>query len=71
MLGLIKQVHVTESVLAENGMTLDPAKLRPVARLGGNTYARLTDAFDVPRPAWKTVRDTVHELTERKSKKLL
>ncbi|KAJ3802967.1 hypothetical protein GGU11DRAFT_763368 [Lentinula aff. detonsa] len=59
VLGLIKQVHVKESVLAENGLVLDPAKLRPVARLGGNTYARLTDTFDVPRPAWEKIRGAV------------
>ncbi|KAJ3748824.1 hypothetical protein DFH05DRAFT_1474377 [Lentinula detonsa] len=59
VLGLIKQVHVNKSVLAENGLVIDPAKLRPVARLGGNTYARLTDTFDVPRPDWKNIRDAV------------
>ncbi|KAJ3724588.1 hypothetical protein FB446DRAFT_737736 [Lentinula raphanica] len=65
VLGLIKQVHAKESILSKNGMVVDPGKLRPVARLGGNTYARLTDTFDVPRPAWKEVRDAVNELVER------
>ncbi|KAJ4483330.1 hypothetical protein J3R30DRAFT_1763772 [Lentinula aciculospora] len=67
VLGLIKQVHVTKSALTESELVLDPAKLRPVARLGGNTYARLTDAFDIPRPAWKMVRDAVQTLTKRQS----
>ncbi|KIK67335.1 hypothetical protein GYMLUDRAFT_192051 [Collybiopsis luxurians FD-317 M1] len=65
VLGLIKQVHVRQTALAENGLELDPAKLRPVARLGGLTYARLTDGFNLPRLSWKKFGEKVREMTGR------
>ncbi|KAF9012400.1 hypothetical protein BDQ17DRAFT_1271484, partial [Cyathus striatus] len=51
--GLIKKVHIRESVLNEDGITVDPAKLRPIARLGGTTYSRVLEGFDLPRVSWK------------------
>jgi hypothetical protein len=56
VLGLIKKVHVREGFLREDGLTLDPAKLRPVARLGGVTYARMVEGFDVARVSWKATK---------------
>jgi len=43
--------HVREDALTENG-ALDPAVLRPVSRLGGVSYGRTTEAYDLPRPRW-------------------
>lgn len=57
VLGLIKKIHVRESCLREDGLTVDPGKLRPVARLGGGGYARVTDGFDLARVSWKEVKD--------------
>jgi len=54
ILGLIRKVHVRESVLSEDGKTVDPGKLQCVSRLGGTTYARLLEGFDVPRITWKS-----------------
>ncbi|KAF9070605.1 hypothetical protein BDP27DRAFT_1323562 [Rhodocollybia butyracea] len=68
VVGLIKQVHVRESALAENGLELDPAKLKPIARLGGTAYSRLTDTFDIPRPSWTATEETVAELMQRSKK---
>ncbi|KAF5393494.1 hypothetical protein D9757_000654 [Collybiopsis confluens] len=62
VLGLIKQVHVRESALSENGIEVNPAELRPVARLGGLTYARLTDGFNLPRLSWKKWGDKVGDM---------
>ncbi|KAF9566694.1 hypothetical protein CPC08DRAFT_703661 [Agrocybe pediades] len=62
VLGLIKQVHVSESVLDEDGLTVDPAKLRAIARLGGVTYARVLEGFDLPRMFWKAIRDQYPQL---------
>ncbi|KIJ67919.1 hypothetical protein HYDPIDRAFT_83493 [Hydnomerulius pinastri MD-312] len=56
VLGLIKRVHVRESVLTDND-TIDPGKLRAVSRLGGTTYARVGGGFDLGRPSWKAIRD--------------
>ncbi|KAF9263233.1 hypothetical protein L218DRAFT_902149 [Marasmius fiardii PR-910] len=65
VLGLIKQVHVRESVLSPDGLQVDPALLRPVARLGGTSYSRLTHGFDIPRISWKGTRDEIGRLTEK------
>lgn len=41
---------VREDALNEERNLIDPAVLRPIARLGGITYARVTDGFEFPRP---------------------
>lgn len=53
VLGLIKNAHVRRAVLTDDEKQADPAKLRPVARLGGGLYTRLGDGFDLARPRWK------------------
>lgn len=65
ILGTIKKVHVRESVLAEDGVSVDPAKLRPVARLGGTGYARLLDIFHLPRVSWKDIQGKYHNIQRR------
>ncbi|KAF2087040.1 hypothetical protein K490DRAFT_73871 [Saccharata proteae CBS 121410] len=42
-----------EDALNEQQNLLDPAVLRPVARLGGITYARLDQTFELPRPDYE------------------
>ncbi|WVR05620.1 hypothetical protein IAU60_002642 [Kwoniella sp. DSM 27419] len=59
VLGRVKRFQVKEFVLDPN----DPfkvltEKLRPVARLGGITYARTTQMLELPRPVWDQVKDT-------------
>ena len=63
VLGLIKKIHVREAVLNEDGMTIDPAKLRPIARLGGTTYGRLLEGFDLSRISWKSIRDLYPDIS--------
>jgi len=63
ILGLIKRIHVRESVLNEDEMTVDPAKLRPIARLGGTTYAKLLEGFDLSRISWKSIRDLYKDIS--------
>ncbi|KAG7098654.1 hypothetical protein E1B28_000570 [Marasmius oreades] len=65
VLGLIKQIHVRESVLSPDGLQVDPALLRPVARLGGTSYSRLTHGFGIPRISWKKTSDEIARLTEK------
>ena len=57
--------HVREDAMMENG-ALDAAVLRPVSRLGGISYARTTEAYDLPRPRWTEDREKgeVKELLE-------
>lgn len=36
----------------------DPAKLKPVAKMGGLSYAVVTEGFTLPRaPSWETVAE--------------
>ncbi|KAF7361824.1 Flavoprotein oxygenase [Mycena venus] len=60
--GLIKKAHVHESVLDAEGAAIDPAKLRPLARLGGLTYTRLLEGFDIERTSWKAARPAYEKL---------
>ncbi|KAJ3557402.1 hypothetical protein NM688_g1487 [Phlebia brevispora] len=60
--GLIKQIHVRNVVLSEDEATVDPAKLRPVARLGGSTFARLGEGFDLERPSWKALKERIQQM---------
>ena len=62
ILGLIKRIHVRNAVLTENRQTVDPAKLRPMARLAGGTYARLGTGFDLERASWKALKERIEEM---------
>jgi flavin reductase (DIM6/NTAB) family NADH-FMN oxidoreductase RutF len=44
--GEVVLFHVDDTVLDEDG-TIDPDKLRPVSRLGGQLYAKLGDVFEI------------------------
>ena len=50
VLGEVVLFHVAEEVLTDG--RIDPAKLRPVARLGGSDYGTLGDVFSMARPAF-------------------
>lgn len=45
--------HVREDVINEDLNILDPAKLQAVSRLGGITYSRTTQGYEIPRPDFK------------------
>lgn len=44
---------VREDAINEDRSLIDPAVLRPMARLGGITYTRILDGFEIPRPVMK------------------
>src|SRR5258708_28584234 len=48
VLGEVVRFHVDEA-LFENDR-IDPDKLRPIGRMGGPTYTRTTDRFNLERP---------------------
>jgi len=56
VLGRVKYVHVRNSVLRPDGLRADPAKLRPISRISGMTYARLGEGFDLKRPEWGDIK---------------
>ncbi|EIM82626.1 uncharacterized protein STEHIDRAFT_101981 [Stereum hirsutum FP-91666 SS1] len=52
LLGLIKHVHIRNSVLSPDGLQVDPEKLRAVSRLGGVSYAAVGRRWEVGRVKW-------------------
>jgi flavin reductase (DIM6/NTAB) family NADH-FMN oxidoreductase RutF len=49
VIGRVVHIHVDESVLF-GGDKIDLWKLKPIGRLGGNGYCRVTDLFKMERP---------------------
>ncbi len=49
VLGELLLLHVDDSVI--DGYSVDPDRLRAIGRMGGSTYARTTDRFQMERPA--------------------
>ena len=48
VLGEVLRFHIDESVM--NGDKIDPDRLRAIGRMGGPTYSRTRDRFDMARP---------------------
>jgi flavin reductase (DIM6/NTAB) family NADH-FMN oxidoreductase RutF len=48
VLGEAVRIHIADEVL--DGFRIDPDKLRAIGRMGGPTYVRTTDRFDLERP---------------------
>lgn len=48
VIGEVVCFHVDDSLI--DNYRIDPDKLRTIGRMGGNTYARTTDRFDLERP---------------------
>lgn len=48
--------HIREDVLDKDGLSLDISKLKPVARLGGITYGKVTSGFELPRPEFSVLK---------------
>lgn len=46
--GRLLAIHVQDGYLTADGL-LDPEKLQTIGRMGGETYCRTTDRFDLPR----------------------
>lgn len=46
--------HIREDVINEQLNIVDPAKLKPVSRLGGITYSRTTQGYEMLRPDYDT-----------------
>ncbi|KAJ7597594.1 hypothetical protein C8J56DRAFT_323684 [Mycena floridula] len=65
ILGLIKRVHVRKSVLSDDGIQVDAAKLKPIARMGSTIYASISTFADLPRVSWKTAEKEYNSLKKR------
>jgi flavin reductase (DIM6/NTAB) family NADH-FMN oxidoreductase RutF len=49
VIGEVVRFHIDDALL--DNYKIDPDKLRAIGRMGGPTYCRTTDRFDMPRPA--------------------
>jgi flavin reductase (DIM6/NTAB) family NADH-FMN oxidoreductase RutF len=70
LIGHVRRVHARTDVLLPDRKTVDGAKLAPVSRLGGNTYARLGEVYDIPRPVWKKEIEAVTAAIAQKQSQL-
>lgn len=61
VLGLVKYIHIRKDVLDPVRGVVDPGKLKAVLRLGGITYAKLGDGYQIPRPVWANTVDFIRE----------
>lgn len=50
VIGEVVHMHIDDSVIGD-GKLVDPELLNAVGRMGGLSYCRTTDRFDLPRPA--------------------
>ena len=48
VIGEVLRFHLDDAIV--NDYVIDPAKLRAIGRMGGPTYTRTTDRFDLERP---------------------
>jgi flavin reductase (DIM6/NTAB) family NADH-FMN oxidoreductase RutF len=48
VLGEVLRFHLNDAIV--NNYAIDPGRLRPIGRMGGPTYVRTTDRFDMERP---------------------
>ena len=48
VLGEVVRFHVDDAYV--DNFKIDPVKLRPIGRMGGATYTRTTDCFEMVRP---------------------
>ncbi|KAJ7034540.1 hypothetical protein C8F04DRAFT_1101316 [Mycena alexandri] len=61
ILATVKYVHVRKAVLNEKGV-IDPAKLKPIGRMGDITFMTVKDGFRIPRPVWADEKEIIEKL---------
>jgi flavin reductase (DIM6/NTAB) family NADH-FMN oxidoreductase RutF len=61
VLGLVKFIHMRNDVIDPERGVADPGKLKPIARMGGLTYAKVSEGFTLPRKSWKEIGGEIRE----------
>ena len=61
ILGYVKFIHIRKDVIDPERGTVDPGKLKPVARLGAVTYSRISEGYMLPRLSWKDNEETIRD----------
>ncbi|GAA5834975.1 hypothetical protein JCM3766R1_002058 [Sporobolomyces carnicolor] len=57
VLGRVRYFHVNQHIIDQESFLIDTKELKPVSRLGGISYARTVDAYELPRPVWKNEKE--------------
>lgn len=55
VMGSVKRFHINDSIVDD--YRIDPSLLKTVGRMGGNSYTRTQDRFDLERPQLKPTPD--------------
>lgn len=68
-MALIEGVNfwVREDALSPDQTSIDISVLRPMARLGGIMYGRVSQGFEVPRPRFQDHQDQLNSFVEKSS----
>ena len=61
VLGYVKFIHIRKDVLDPERETVDLGKLKPVTRLGGISYGRVSEGYMLPRVPWKENEEAIRE----------
>jgi flavin reductase (DIM6/NTAB) family NADH-FMN oxidoreductase RutF len=59
VLGEVLRFHIDDDVYED--YKINPDKLKPIARMGGPTYARTTDRFDLVRPKAGEIKEDMKD----------
>jgi len=68
VIGEVVRFHIREDLLTPDGKVVELDRYRPISRLGGPAYGRLTSTFDMPRPTMTPDGNVVegsHRITRR------
>ncbi|EKM76468.1 hypothetical protein AGABI1DRAFT_115800 [Agaricus bisporus var. burnettii JB137-S8] len=61
ILGYVKYIHMRKDTMDPTRGIPETGKLKPICRLGGVSYAKLGDGYQIPRPAWANVFEELKE----------
>ncbi|KAF9057198.1 hypothetical protein BJ165DRAFT_15649 [Panaeolus papilionaceus] len=68
VLGSVKRIHVRNDVMNPDRGTIDPGKMKPVARMADVGYARISEGYHIALPSWtasqEAIRGCVPELEQ-------
>ena len=61
ILGHVKFIHIRKDVLDPERGTVDPGKMKAIARLGSVTYGTVSEGYMIPRLSWKDKEESIRE----------
>ena len=67
ILGSIKYIHMRNDVLDPERGVVDPNKLKPVGRMGGTLYNKVSEGFIIPRQFWKEKGEEIQKVIANKA----